>query len=271
MPKRPPLKVKNKGEKVLRPVHPNAGITADYRKRLTRLIDELHASVMYWVKAAYNQNSPEITQDASPAAILRAAIRRLTRRWQTKFDGAAKKLGAYFAKAVSDRSDAVLKTILKDAGISIEWTMTAAQNDILQATIAQQVGLIKSIPQQYLGKVEGMVMRSVQTGRDLGQLAKDLEGELGVTKRRAAFIARSQNNIATASLTRARQIEIGVDKAVWVHSGGGRTQRPEHVKAGRDKLQYDVAKGAFLEGVWTWPGVQPNCRCVSRSVIQGFS
>ena len=267
---RKPLRAKKRGEVVLAPVHANVGLEAAYRKRLLALVDELHCSVSYWLKAAYNQNSPEITQDASPASILRGVIRRLARRWFKRFDQASKDLGDYFAKAVSERSDAALKAILKKGGFAINWTATAAQNDIIQATIGAQVGLIKSIPQKYLADVEQVVLRSVQVGGDLAALTKHLEHTYGVTRKRASFIARSQNNIATASMTRARQIELGIDRARWQHSGGGVHPRPEHVKASRDKLEYDVSKGAYLEGKWTWPGVEPNCRCVSRSLIKGF-
>lgn len=238
---------------------------------MTALIDEMHNSVVYWLGAAYRQNRPEIAQDDSPASILRAIMRKLARRWLKRFSTAAQDLGDYFAKGTSERTDAALKTVLKKAGFTVDWKMTAAQNDIVQATIGAQVGLIKSIPEQYLKNVEGIVLRGVQTGRDIGQITKDLQEQHGVSKRRAAFIARDQSNKATAAMTRARQIEIGVTQAEWVHSGGGRHPRPEHVKAGRDKLRYDVTKGAFLEDVWTWPGHEINCRCVARSVIPGFS
>jgi uncharacterized protein with gpF-like domain len=61
----------------------------------------------------------------------------------------------------------------------------------------------KAIRLQRITNVEGLVMRSVQTGRDLGQLTTDLQEQFGVTRRRAAFIARHQSNKATASMTRA--------------------------------------------------------------------
>jgi uncharacterized protein with gpF-like domain len=66
-----------------------------------------------------------------------------------------------------------------------------------------------------------------------------------------------------------RQKELGITKAIWVHSGGGKHPRPEHVAfSGKE---YDVEKGAYLEGKWTWPGFEINCRCTSRSVIPGFT
>ncbi len=252
----------------LRAVRPSAAVRARYERKLDSEIVEMHRSLTFWLIQTYRANRPEIAQDASPASELRKALRKLARRWQSNFDRLGERLGEYFATAANDRVDGELKRMLRDAGFTVKFRMTRAQNDVLQATITEQVSLIKSIASRHLTNVEGIVMRSVQAGRDLGTLTKALEENYGVTRRRAANIARSQNNIATATLTRARQEELGITKARWLHSAGGKTPRPEHVAfSGKT---YDVRKGAFLEGRWTWPGREINCRCVSVPVIPGF-
>lgn len=264
---------KRRNEKVLRPVHPNKGIELAFRNRLIKLIDEMNNSVVYWLKAEYRANPPVMAQDRNPAQELRAAIRRLVARWERNFDEAAPRLAQYFATAVRSRSDAALNKILRDGGFSVKFTMTRAMKDVMDATITEQVSLIKSIPRHYLTQVEGVVMRSVQTGRDLGQLTKDLQQQFGVTRRRAATIARDQNNKATASMTRVRQVQLGITEAIWVHSGGGNHPRPTHLKAGRDQQRYEVSKG-WLDpavGKHIFPGELINCRCVSKPVIKGFS
>lgn len=262
--------------KTLRPVRANIGIEVAFRRKLLALIDEMNASVLYWLKASYRANEPKIVslaQDDLPAEAMRRAIRALSKQWLKRFGDGAERLAEYFATAASKRSDAALAKILRDAGFSVKFQMTAAQRDVLQATINESVSLIKSIPAQYLTQVEGAVMRSVQTGRDLKSLTDDLEKNFGVTRRRAAFIARDQNNKATASLNRARQVELGITEAVWMHSGGGKTQRPSHVKAGRERTKFDVRKGLYDHHVkkFILPGELPNCRCVSRSIVPGFS
>jgi uncharacterized protein with gpF-like domain len=272
-PARKHLKPKNPNEKILRPVHPSAGLTAAYRRKLDAMIEEMAASVDYWLSASYKANEPLIAQDELPASALKAAIRKLTARWQRRFNEAAPKLADYFATAVEKRSSTALKNILKEAGFTVEFKMTAAQRDIINATVNQNVQLIKSIPQQFLGQVEQSVMRSVQTGRDLGALSKELQDHFGVSKRRAAFISRSQNNLATAALTRSRQVELGITEAIWMHSGGGKEPRPSHLAAGRSKTKYDVKVGWYDPDVGKniFPGELPNCRCVSRAVVKGFS
>ncbi len=268
---RPRLVAPTKKPVTLAPVRPNAGLTAAYQARLTRMLDEMQASLTYWLKAAYRATPPEMAQDKSPARTLQDAFRKLSRRWLRKFDELAPELAVWFAQNVGDRSDAALKGSLKRAGFTVPFRVTAEVNDVLQGCIGEQVGLIRSIAQQHLTEVEGLVNRSVQQGRDLGYLSKELEARYGVTKRRAAFIASSQNNMATATITRARQASLGITRAIWCHSAGGRVPRPSHVKAGKDRLQYNVAEGALIDGEMIYPGQLPRCRCVSKSVIQGFS
>jgi uncharacterized protein with gpF-like domain len=205
----------------------------------------------------------------SAAEAITEAFAKLARRWQKKFDEAAPKLARWFATKASKRSDATLQRILKDGGFSVKFTMTPAAADIIDAAVAENVALIRSIPQQYLTQVEGAVMRSVRQGRDLGPLAKELRAQYGVTKRRAALIARDQNNKATADMTRARQVEKGY-KAIWRHSHAGKTPRPSHVA--NDGKTYDPARGWWdpHEKKLIWPGTLINCRCFSQTLIPGF-
>jgi uncharacterized protein with gpF-like domain len=251
----------------LRAVRPSAALRARYEAKLERAVADMHRSLIYWLRARYRATGAAMAIDASPASEMRRAMRKLARRWQASFDALAPRLAEWFATAANERVDGELKRMLRDGGFTVRFKMSRAQNEAYQGVIGEQVALIKSIASQHLAAVEGVVMRSVQRGRDLGTLARELEEGHGVTKRRAAFIARSQNNMATATLVAARQVELGI-MARWSHSAGGRVPRPEHVAFSGQP--YDPKRGAFLEGKWVWPGSEPNCRCVSIPIIPGF-
>lgn len=259
--------------KRLRAVRPNAGIRADYDQRLRRLIDEMHRSVLYWLKAAYRRSPPRLAQDApsSPAEKLQQEMRWLSRKWLKTFEDMAPKLADHFATAVEDRSTTALKKILRDGGMTVKFRPGPAVQDIMRATVNANVSLIRSIAQEHLGAVEGIVMRSVQTGRDLGTMTKALEHQFGVTKRRVANIALDQNNKATSAFLRVRQEEAGIDEAIWMHSHAGKQPRPTHVAM--DGQRYKVSEGMYdkAEGRYIWPGELINCRCTSRPVVAGFS
>jgi uncharacterized protein with gpF-like domain len=182
-------------------------------------------------------------------------------------------MAAYFAKTTQKRTDAAMRFILRKGGISVRFEMGSAAKDVLDATVQENVALIKSIAQQHLTQVQGMVMRSVQSGRDLSSLVSGLEDQFGVSRRRAALIALNQNNRATAMIQRVRQVELGITEIQWTHSGGGKHPRPTHLKAGKDKVKFDPKVGWWDDAVhrYVWPGSEINCRCVGRSVIPGFS
>lgn len=265
---------------VARPVQPNVGLEVAYRRRLTALIDEMNKSLAWWVSAAYRAHTPATavladnlaTDGALPADLIARVIRRLTAKWLAKFNEIAPAIADWFATAVADRSDATMKAALKRGGLTVAFKPSAAVRDSIAANVAENVALIKSIGAEHLSAVEGYVMRSVQAGGDLGPLAKELASRYGVSKRRAALIARHQNNLATANMTRIRQMELGIIECVWVHSAGGREPRPSHVKAGRDHQRYDPAVGWLdpHEGRRIFPGTLINCRCTSRVVIPGL-
>ncbi|CCH04021.1 Phage protein [Achromobacter xylosoxidans NH44784-1996] len=252
----------------LRPVHANVGIEAAYRKRLDRLIDEMQRSLVYWLTAAYRCNVPEIAQDESPAMALTKMMRRLAKQWQRRFDEAAQPVASEFAETSMSAADISLRNALRQKGFSVQFQLTRAANDVFQATVQENVGLIKSIAAEHLQEVQGMVMRSVTQGRDLEGLVEDLQKRYGVTKRRAAFIARDQNNKATATITRVRQQGLGIKQAKWRHSRGGKHPRKSHQEA--DGKVYDVDKGMLIDGEYIRPGELPNCRCVAISIIPGF-
>lgn len=255
--------------KIGRPQRSSAGIEATYRKKLDTLVTAMNRSLAYWLCARWKSNPPIMAADESPSKGLARSMKELRRRWTDRFSDAAKEISEWFARSIMRHSTAAMEQTLEAGGIpTVKFKMTAGVRDAYNAIVAENVALIKSIPAQHLTAVEGMVMRSVSLGRDLGTLAKGLEHQFGVTKRRAAFIAIDQNAKGTAVITRARQLESNVTTAIWVHSHAGKKPRAEHLAF--DGKTYDVAKGAYLEGVWTWPGCQPRCRCFSRPVLEGF-
>lgn len=240
------------------------------------MVDEMHRSLMYWITAQYRANSPQMAGDAgyesfrdgSPANAMRRAMHRMSRRWLKAFEKGSEDLSRYFVAKASGATDLQLRQILKKAGFTVEFKTTEGVNNAMQAAIGENVSLIRSIASEHLTQVEGAVMRSMQAGRDLEALSEELRARYGVTKRRAALISRDQSNKMTAVINKARQKELGITQAVWMHSHAGKHPRPSHVAA--NGKTYDIDKGMYLDGEWVLPGQAINCRCTSKAVIPGF-
>lgn len=255
-----------------RGVRPNAGLAAIYRRKLDRLIAQMHESFLYWIRACYRANEPAVMAMDAPADELNRTVKRLARRWQRRFNDGADDLARFFSKSARARSDAQLKAILRDAGFSVQFKPTAVMRDVMKATVAENVQLIRSIPQQYLTGVQGDVMRSVATGRDLAQLTEDLQEKYGVTKNRAAFIAIDQNNKATSAMTKVRQTELGIERGVWMHSHAGKEPRPTHLA--NDGKPFSIAEGWYDPDPRVkrriMPGELIRCRCTWKPIVAGF-
>lgn len=258
--------------KTLKPIRPAAPTRIQYQKRVDALIDEMAGSLMYWLKAAYRADEPatvELGQDALP---LQNAFDKLRRRWLRRFDTLSEQLSEWFATSVENRVDRNMKADMRKAGFTVKFQQSPAMREAFEAVVAENVALIKSIGAQHLEGVQVALSQSVATGRDLASLTEHLTKRVGITKRRAALIARDQTNKATATMVRTRALENGITKARWQHSAGGKTPRPEHVKASRDRLVFNLADGVdFENGEGTvWPGTAINCRCVAIPIIEGF-
>lgn len=260
-----------KTPKTARAVHANRGVEAKYRKTLDAMIADMIGSVEYWLKAGYKKTPPrmvalvDMAEDASPSQTIKKLLEALAKRWIQKFDDAAPKIADAYLKSMFKTSDSAMRQALKDAGWTVNFKMTPAVRDAFNASLAENVGLIRSIPEKYLQQVEGVVMRSYAAGRDLETMTKDLRKLYPITQRRAELIARDQSNKANAVVNRARQMELGITEAIWMHSHAGKTPRPDHLAA-NGKI-YKIAEGCKISGEYIQPGEEINCRCTSRPVL----
>lgn len=256
----------------VRAIRPNYGVGEAYRKELQAIIAEMANSVRYWLRATWRANPPMTTmaQDAGPIVELRQTMSRLARHWTKRFDKVSDELSTRFADKSLKHTNVAMQAALRDAGFTVPFKPTVGVAQSVQAIIGENVALIKSIPSKYFAEIEQQVWQSVAAGHDLHTLTKSLESRYGVTFKRAAFIARDQNAKANAAIEATRRSELGITEAIWVHSGAGKEPRESHVHAGEIKLRYNVNEGAMIDGKRIWPGTEPNCRCTSKAVVDGW-
>lgn len=218
-------------------------------------------------------SSPSLAMDAArsnPIKVLERVMADWGTKWIARFDTMAAGLANSFEGRNQQTTQISMRAAFKKAGFTVAFKPTAKSVEAYDAVVAQNVSLIKSIPEQFAKDVQTQVWQSVMKGGDLQMVTDHIQKAYGVGFRRAAFIAMDQNNKAKATMENVRRQELGIDEAIWQHSGAGKEPRPDHVKAGQEKLRYKLDKGAYLEGIWTWPGMEPRCRCTSKAVIPGF-
>lgn len=250
--------------KTARPVQGNRGVSAAYRKRLMKLVDDMAAGVERGLRSEYRRTPSPLAQDAAPRALIEAC-RAMADRWVGRFEAWAPKIAESYVRDMFKHSDSAFRRALKDAGWTVNPELTKSMRDAMDAAIAENVGLIKSIPEQYLQQVEGEVLRAYNNGRDLETLVKTLRERYDASASRAALIARDQTNKINEVATRARALDLGVTRAIWMHSHAGKVPRQSHVAA--DGKEYDLAQGCYIDGEYIHPGELINCRCSRRIVL----
>lgn len=247
----------------------NAGVAARYNQRLRLLIRRMHRDTMRTVKAHYRRAKPELAQDENPVTALDAALKKLRKKWRRIFVEQADALAEQFVRGCQNDSEADLRRRLKRAGFGITFKPDADLKRRMRMATDYNVGLIKSIGEQYHDGVNVLVTNAVMKGGDLGGLTKALQARYGVSERRAAFIAKDQNHKINQATERMRCSEIGLKEARWRHAGGGRHPRHDHVRA--NGRRYLIAEGCQISGEYIQPGELPNCHCRAEFIIPGYN
>ena len=246
------------------PVHPNAGVRAAYRRALSRLLGEMFEDVETQVTAAYRTT---MGFDAG----LRSLLRSLKKDWVGRFDSMSEEIAAMFAHGAGQHADLAFSAALSRAGFTVPFKPTIKMQAKLAGITRENVKRIKSIPQDFFADMHKTVFDSVRAGRKMAGLTEHLHQAYGVTRRRAAFISRDQNNKATAALHSLRAQELGLTTGVWQHTAASLHPREEH--AGFSGREFDLKDGHdFDDGLGpVIPGQAYNCGCLWLTVVPGYN
>ncbi len=220
--------------------------------------------------------SPEakqyFAQDSSIASLARILANHLAKKFNLLFSKKGKVLAEKMVKGAKKTSDTTLHESIKKltGGMTLSTkVLTSTMKDVMTASVAENVALIKSIASEYQQKVQGQVMRSITTGNGLKDLIPALERYQGITERRAKNIALDQTRKAYSSLNKAGMLNVGLREFEWAHSGGGRDPREDHIAMDGQIYSFDnlpvIDQRTGTTGI---PGQAPNCKCTMIPVVR---
>lgn len=256
-----------------------AGVIDRYRIQLQALSDDMTSTTRREVEALFRHPDVEhyfagrVGLDISPASQARILTNQLKKRFEDLFKHHAKPLADQMVDGADRESAQKLGQSLTQISQGLKLNtniITGPMREFMIGSIAQNVSLIKSIPQEYMTKVQGAVLRSITAGNGLADLQPFFEDQEGITSRRAATIARDQTHKAYGGLNKGRMEAVGIQEFEWVHSGGGLHPRPYHL----DVLNGRVFSFAALPvidqdtGERGIPGQLINCKCTMTPVIR---
>lgn len=254
-------------------LNPNAGDANYYYKQLEalilRMVQETEREIIRLFKG--EEMTEFFAEDKSPSAQAKILTNALRKKFDALFYDRSKPIAEKMVKQANKTSNSSLQSSIQklSGGLTLSTeSLSGKLTEIVSATVTENVGLIKSIPAQYLEGVQGAVMRSITTGNGLQDLVPYLAKGKGITLRRARMIAHDQTRKAMNSLSKARMQQIGIEEFEWLHTGGSNHPRQDHIEMSGNIYRFDnlpvIDKKTGERGI---PGQAINCRCRMRPVI----
>jgi SPP1 gp7 family putative phage head morphogenesis protein len=254
-------------------LNPSAPLEMRYYNAMASLIRAMSAHVEAEVhKLFVGETAQAFYSQDSISTEAKVLTNEFVRKFQRIFNIASKPIAQTMTNQADRTSALALKSSLKDLSNGLTLKTDAISGDIydvLNATVAENVALIKSISSDYLTQVQSAVMRSITTGNGLQDLVPFLQKQEGITLRRARVIARDQTRKAFSNLNFARMDKLGIKEYEWLHSAGGQKPRKLHISySGRI---FRVDQPPIIDektGQRGKPGDLINCRCRALPVIK---
>ncbi|KZE66787.1 hypothetical protein AWM68_20325 [Fictibacillus phosphorivorans] len=136
--------------------------------------------------------------------------------------------------------------------------------EYMRSSVSENVSYISKLRDDYFTDIETIVMQGVKRGHSPKQIRDELIERVGLSLKRAEFIAIDQAGTILGQMTAKRHQQMGVSKFTWVTSKDERV-RKTHQELDNQVFSYSdpptVGKRKVL------PGEDYRCRCVSRPVF----
>ena len=268
-----PRKATLKGERLA----PYSAATASkYQAQLDRLISQMQREYNREIRKLFRQHADEdsaLAMDASLASQARILFNFLGSKWAKLFASRAAGMTERMIDGASMASKRSLGESLKkiSGGITIKVPdMPAGLQEAVTAATAENVGLIRSISQQYHERISQLVLRSVATGgQGSAEIFEGIKHYDGLTEKRAKLIAVDQSRKIQTAMNVERAKSVGMRRFEWLHSGGGSDPRKLHMDYDGQVFDYD--KPPIIDertGERGYPGQAINCRCTMVPVLE---
>jgi hypothetical protein len=149
----------------------------------------------------------------------------------------------------------------------------------VQADLRRNIELLDEAEKKHVRQIYELALRFIVGRRDFYSFCTEMMNLHieGMTRSKAAEIGRSLANKAGAVINRERQASLGITHAIWMYPNAPCMKDPRRPSATdvqqnsahrlANGRRYEISKGLFVNGKWTWPGTEEGCTCTSRSVL----
>jgi len=150
--------------------------------------------------------------------------------------------------------------------------------ELMRKWVEDNVGLIKTIPQESLEEMRHIVLEGYKSGKSTAAIIKEIQKEYDTSKHHARLLARDQLAKLNGQLAKQQQQDAGVKEYIWSDSDDQRV-RDCHAALNGKRFRWDNPpemwywkgrKGQKIKvytGRRCHPGEDYQCRCVALPVF----
>lgn len=273
-----------------KPIKNPSDVERYYRTQLRSLVRAIRNEVDREVMPILAETKEEYTADSSAVMDswidrIKSALARIIDRFSSdSYESMYQNVADTYVRRMNNSvTSETIKSVQRAVGVDIR-PMMSSMSDYIESSIAQNVALIKSIPDQYLKDVQTLVYQGTADGLTPSAIAKRLTEETGVSDRRAKLIARDQSSKITSQITERRQTDAGISYYRVSTAGDERVTGKPGGRYPNAKIScWGIANKdiGFGKGVYTWKdgatwagqtGLHPGkhhilCRCTATPVF----
>lgn len=144
---------------------------------------------------------------------------------------------------------------------------TAPTGAAMQALLAEQVTLIKSIPLDAAQRVHRLTLEGIENSTRASVISKEIQRSGAVAESRADLIARTEVARTASTLTEARALHVGSEGYIWRTSDDSDV-REDHRELEGKFIRWDSPPIADKRtGRRAHAGCIYGCRCYPEPVI----
>ncbi|NSX05080.1 phage head morphogenesis protein [Cupriavidus gilardii] len=192
-------------------------------------------------------------------------IEQLLRRYAEALTPWAEATAARMLAEVNRRDEQAWMAQAKEMSRALQQEIRSAPTGAtMRALMAEQVGLIRSIPIEAAERVHKLTIEGLENSSRASEISKAIQASGEVAKSRADLIARTEVARTASALTEARALHVGSPGYIWKTSGDSDV-RDSHRKMNGQFVRWDDPP--TLDGMTGHAGQFPNCRCWCEVVV----
>lgn len=175
---------------------------------------------------------------------------------------------------VSRRDEQAWRTVTQNMGAAVRLELAKAPTGVVyRQKMAEQVGLIRSIPLDAARRVHHLATEALATSGRAKEIAEEIMRSGDVARSHANLIARTEVGRASGAFTEARALHIESPGYIWRTVGDNDVRNVDGNPVGSHRLldgkfiPWDKPPVASTNGKRAHAGCIYNCRCYMEPVI----